>query len=294
MTYTYNIYGLIVRVPFQCVSLSPISFSEEVDVQVVDGIVPTRLEDASISGKYWQVAPGRVLLYAPACVGRFLVENGTQVTLQRAPDAQEDVLAVQFLDAAMAMVLMQRGYVVLHANAAVTPTGAVAISGESGAGKTTALSALLARGCTMLTDDITALRKRVDGVVEVIPGMPHLHMCADAADNLGHDLTGLPVYPWRRMKSVVPTGIHMAEAAAPLRAIYILNVHDGDELKVQRMQGTEKFAKIVQCLYGPLLVGQQPMHFPLLSAIAQQADVFILHRPASRWAVDELVDLVLG
>ena len=104
-------------------------------MQVVDGMVPARLEDASISGKYWQVAPGRVLLYAPACVGRFLVEDGRQVTLQRSADAQEDVLAVQFLDSAMAMVLMQRGYAVLHANAAVTPTGAVAISGESGAAR---------------------------------------------------------------------------------------------------------------------------------------------------------------
>ena len=264
MTYTYSIYGLIVSVPFQCVSLTPVSFSGKVDVQVVDGMVPTRLEDASISGDYWQVAPGRVLLYAAACVGRFLVEGGTQVTLQRAPEAQEDVLAVQFLDSAMAMVLMQRGYAVLHANAAVTPTGAVAISGESGAGKTTALSALLARGCTMLTDDITALHQRADGVVEVIPGMPHLHMCADAAENLGHDLSGLPVYPWRRMKSVVPTGIHMAEAAAPLRAIYILKVHDGDELKVQKLQGAEKFSTILKCFYGPLLAEQQPQLFPLL------------------------------
>ncbi|MEI7831818.1 MAG: hypothetical protein WCJ56_01275 [bacterium] len=263
-------------------------------MQVIDGIVPARLEGASLSGDYWQVAPGRMLLYAPACVGRYLVEDGTLVTLQRAPDAQEDVLAVQFLDSAMAMVLIQRGNVVMHANAAVTPTGAVAISGESGAGKTTALSALLARGCTMLTDDITALHQREDGVVEVIPGMPHLHMCADAAENLGHDLTGLPVYPWRRMKSVVPMGMHMAETAAPLRAIYLLHVHDGDELKVQKLHGTAKFATIAKCLYGPLLAEQLVLLFPLLSAIAQQAEVYHIYRPANRWAVNELVELILA
>ena len=146
----------------------------------------------------------------------------------------------------------------------------------------------------MLTDDITALHQRADGVVEVIPGMPHLHMCADTAENLGHDVSGLPVYPWRRMKSVVPTGIHMADATAPLRAIYILHVHDDDDLKVQRLQGAEKFATVVKCLYGPLLVEQQPLLFPILSAIARQAEVTIIHRPANRWAVDELVELVLG
>ncbi len=293
MTYTYSIYGLIVSVPFQCVSLVPMTFAGEPDVLVVDGAVPSRLSSPTLSGDFWQAAPGQVLLYTAACVGRYLVEDGKKVTLQRADGAEDDVLAVQFLDAAMAMILMQRGYAVLHANAAVTPTGAVAISGESGAGKTTALSALLARGCTMLTDDITALQQR-DGVIEVIPGMPHLHMCADAAENLGHDLTGLPVYPWRRMKSVVPTGMHMAEVAAPLRALFILRVHDGDELLVHKLQGAEKFSTLVSSLYGPLLPQEKKRLFPLLCAISLQTEVHIVQRPAKRWAVDELVDYILG
>ncbi len=289
---TYFIYGLTVRVPFMCDSLLPAPPDTTPDVIVEEGVVPHALPDALASNEGWQAAPGRVLLSGMPSVGRFLVADGERITLERAPAVRNDVLAVQFLDAALAMVLQQRGYAVLHANAAVTPTGAVAIGGDSGVGKSTTLTALLARGCAMLTDDITVLCRRADRLVEVLPGMPHLHLTAQAAEQLGRDISRLPRYPWRRMKAVVPTRTHMAPAPAPLRALYILQAHDEDSVCAQPLRGVEKFAAVQQLLYGPLLPLQQAKLLPLLCTIVQQADVFLLWRPAKRWAVDELVDVI--
>ena len=112
---TYSIYGLTVRVPFICKSLTPALFAAAQDVIVEDGAVPRTLPDAVLAGAGWQATPERVLLHSMDSVGRFLVAGGERITLQRAPTAADEVLAVQFLDVALAIVLQQRRYAVLHA-----------------------------------------------------------------------------------------------------------------------------------------------------------------------------------
>jgi hypothetical protein len=160
-------------------------------------------------------------------------------------------------------------------------------------GKSTALTALLARGCAMLTDDITVFHRRADGMIEVMPGMPHLHLTAQAAAQLGQDISGLPQYPWRRMKAVVPTRAHMALTPAPVRAIYILRTHEEDTIRAQPLSGAEKFAAVQQLLYGPLCPQQHTVMLPLLCAIVRQAEVILLWRPAQHWTIDEVVEVII-
>jgi hypothetical protein len=294
MRYTYFIHGLTVQVPFPYPSLLSVPSVSTPDVTVGDGRVPRALADAELTGDGWQAAKGRVLLRGREGVGNVLVEEGVQVTLERAPGAQDEALAIQMLDGALCIALQQRNAVVLHANAAVTPRGVVALCGESGIGKSTALSALLARGCAMLTDDVTACRWRDDGVVEVTIGAPHLYLPADAAAQLGHDISGLPRYPWRRMKAAVPTRGQMASAPAPLRTLYILRTHNADVVRVQPLTGAEKFSLVQQQLYGPLLSRQHAAIFPLLSALVRQVNVFLLWRPTAHWMVDDIVDIIMA
>ena len=92
----------------------------------------------------------------------------------------------------------------------------------------------------------------------------------------------------------MPTQAQMATVSAPLRALYVLRTHDEDVVRAQRVFGIEKFTIVSQQLYGPLLPEQQIVLFPLLSALVQQVQVFLLWRPAHRWSVDELVDAILG
>jgi hypothetical protein len=293
MHYRYFIYGLTVRVPFPCLMLSLAPPDAIPTVIVEDGEVPSILADATLIGDGWQAAPGKVLMQGSDQVARFLVEGGEHVTLQRAQNVTDEVLAVQFLDAALAFILQQRGFVVLHGNAVATRDGAVALCGASGVGKSTALTALIGRGYAMLTDDITACCQRDDGMVTIVPGMPHLHLCAHAAEHLGKDISGLPRYPWRRMKAVVPTRAAMAHTPTPLRKLYVLRTYDGDAVSAQPLYGAEKFSIVQQQLYGPLRPPQHVALFPLLAKLVRQTKVFILSRPAHRWAVEEIVNIIL-
>ena len=61
------------------------------------------------------------------------------------------------LDSVLFTVALLHGYEALHAGALATPEGAIAITAFTGGGKSTLISELLARGLTLMTDDVLAL-----------------------------------------------------------------------------------------------------------------------------------------
>ena len=210
----YLAYGLVWCLPFDCPTLLPAPPGGVVDVLVAEGAVPRGLAAPWAAGPQWEAEPGRFLWRGGTRSGRFLVQSQGEVTLEANPDAEQAVLAFHFLGSVLAAVLRQRGLLVLHATAVNTAQGAVLLGGPSGVGKSTTLAALLARGCTLLADDITALRLSAAGPVVVLPGACQLHLCEDAAAGLGRAIEGLPRYPGGRAKAIVPHAV--APVVAPL------------------------------------------------------------------------------
>ncbi len=293
-SYMYRVYTLVIRLPFPC-SILPVAPIEAVpDVVVEDGAVAYQLAAPLAEDLRWQAEPSRFLWRGGPRAGRFLVEDGQHITLHRGRAVDDEFLAYHFLDAVLAAVLRQRGWLVLHANAAVTPHGAVVISGESGAGKSTTLAALLQQGCTMLADDITALRLRSDGCVEALPGVPQLHLSKESAAGLGQDISDLPRHRRQRLKAAVPAQSIMAEAPATLRALYVLRSYSGEGVRVTALSGAQKFAALQECIYGPLLPEDHPGQFPLFAAMTDRVAVFGLERPIGRWSIDEVVKVILN
>ena len=293
MTYTYTVYGITIRTPFACKVLPPAAPEASPDVTVVEGEVPIQLTAPVAEEDRWQAEPGKFLYRGGRRAGRFLVEGGDRVTLQRASQSEDEMLAFAFLDFVLAAILRQRGLLVLHANAALTPNGAVAISGESGAGKSTLLTALLQQGCAMISDDITVLHLGAGGQIETLPGIPQMHITEDTAQNLKYDISNFPRYPWRRMKAAVPLHHQMAAHPAPLRALYVLEKQHIDEVCARTLNGAEKFSAVQSCVYGPLLPDEHPAIFPLFSALTEQVAVYHVARPHTRWSVSDVTKIIL-
>jgi hypothetical protein len=294
MHYQYHIYGLTFRLPFPCALLSLAPAGMVPDVIVEEGLVPYQLASPLAEGNCWQAEIGRFLWLGGRNAGRFLVEGGNKVILQRNSAAEITMLAVHFLDAVLAAVLRHRGFLVLHANAAVIAAGAVAIAGESGTGKSTTLAALLAKSCLMLSDDITALRLGPDGRVEALPGAPQLYLTEESAAVLHQDIRGLPFYPWRRMKVAIAAKGMMAAEPFPLRALYLLQITQAEDWRITALTGVEKFVTLQECIYGPLLPQDHPELFPLFAAVAAQVNIFRIERPTHCWTIDQLVESIIA
>lgn len=295
-TYLYSVYGLILRLPFPCQALIPVSSLLTPDITVDYGVVARELPNPSVGGGTlgcnWQAASGQFLLRGGRRVGRFLVEYGERITIEPTPEAEEERILYHLLHVVLAAVLRQRGLMVLHANAVITPMGdVVALAGESGAGKSTTLLALLECGYEMLSDDISVLYQRPDQIIEVLPGIASLHLCEDAAIGMGFNMEKLPRNPLRRTKKIVPVLQGIKEAAV-LRTIYILKPYYGDVLRLRSMQGTDKFAALQECIYGPLLQKEHDEMFSLFSTVVNQTAIYYLERPIDRWTVPEVREVI--
>src|SRR5579871_5639366 len=151
----------------------------------------------------WQAEPGRFLWRGGRRSGRFLVENGRRVILQRNPAAEAELLGFHFIRSVLAALLRQRGLLTLHASAVATPSGVIAVCGRSGAGKSTTVSALMARDNPLLADDLMALSFAPDGGVQALPGVPQLYLCEDAMQGLEPDTAALPFRSYGRLKLAI-------------------------------------------------------------------------------------------
>jgi hypothetical protein len=295
MTYTYNLFGLTMSVPFPCSMLPQAPDGVIADVSVVEGSVARSLPSPIAEGNNWQASPGHFLLRGGNSAGRFLVEGGERITLERNPAAEEARLCAHLLASVIAALLRQRGLLVLHANVVITPQGnAVAISGETGSGKSTTHAALMAKGCRMLSDDITVLKLGHDGSAEVLPGFPKMNLCEDAAIKLGHDVSSLARYPLRSSKVIVPVvPDEMVSVSVPLKALYLLRKYPKTCLITTPLNGGAKFEALQECIYGPLFPEEHPNMFYLSCALIAQTDMFRLARPVIGWSVDEIVEVIL-
>ncbi|MBL0225865.1 MAG: hypothetical protein IPQ16_09910 [Geobacteraceae bacterium] len=294
MTYKYRIYGFVMSMPFQC-PLLPMALEETAaDVTVVEGVIAESNCSPAAKGANWQAAPGRFVCYGGKRGGKLLVENGTKITLERGSDAEDKVICAYLLTIVLAALLRQRGLLVLHANVVITPRGAVAISGESGSGKSTTQAAMLTRGYNMLADDLAVLQLNERGEAVAIPGMPKLNLCEDTAVRLGHDVSKLHRNPLRSIKVVVPlVPSDMPLLPAPLKAVYMLERHHGTTLSQEVLGGVTKFTALQDCIYGPLFPEEHPGIFAVITRLVTQVEVIRLKRPAKGWSVNEVVEAIL-
>lgn len=293
--YTYQGYGLTFSVPFPCPGMTAVEPGSSIDIAVTEGAVARHLAAPLATDTLCDAAPGRFLCRGGPAGPRFLVEGGSRVVFERDPKTDDAMLGVRFTNVVLPALLRQRGLLVLHANAAVTSAGVVmVVGGDSGAGKSTTLGALLEYGCSMLSDDVTALGLGCEGTIEVLPGLAQLHLSEDAAKGLGVDITDLALQPWRRMKAAVPTDRRMARIPAPLGALHILSVGTGDGVEMTTLYGAAKFHALWECLYGPLFTEEHSAVFPLLCAVGDLIAVQRIIRPARRWSVGEVVGAILA
>lgn len=294
MIFRYLVYELVVETPFPCPLLPLAPVGVRTDITVVEGGVPRSLEMVVASEKNWDVSHGRFLLRGGPKAGRFLVEGGERITLQKNAGAENDRLAVNFFVSALTVLLQQRGLLVLHANTALAERGAVAVCGESGAGKTTTIAGILAKGGRLLADDITVCRIGDNGIMEVLPGPPLLHLCEDTADQFGFDISGVPQYPWRRMKAALPVPEIMAEAPASLNSIYFVKAGSSQMVTCRQLKGAEKFNTLQECIYGPLLPETHEKMFHHVAVVMDQVPVYLLERPRDSWSLDEVVKVIMN
>lgn len=230
--YSYTAFGLGIESELELPTVA--SGASRVDVRIRVGKVDEdSLPDTPRSVGFLQILAPEIYL-SRLEEATYLVRNGNEIIVEPEPGAELLRIRVRVCTFGLAMLLNQRGYLVLHGNALAKGAHVVALLGDGGAGKSTLTMQLVQAGYTFIADDVLAIEIGHAGESHVLPGSPMLKLWSDALQQLGlptdaapHFMEGLDKRIWS-----LPAPEH--EPRYDLSQIYLLE--QGADIVIVRLE----------------------------------------------------------
>jgi hypothetical protein len=220
--------------------------------------------------------------------GSFLVRGGRDVIIDPSQELDERTLRLFILGPILAVLLRQRGHLLLHASAVAVADEAVLFLGGAGWGKSTMAATLHARGHGLVTDDVAVVHTE-ESCSMLFPGFPQLKLWPETLVTLGDDPGELPKCNPRFEKRVRPASDKFSSAPLPIKRIYVLDKSNSAEISPLRPQ--EALAELVRHTYGAMGVGSTS-HFLECAHIANTVTVCRLRRQETLSQLPHLAQLV--
>lgn len=197
--FTYKAFGLEIVSEIELPGMTLGSGNElggdDPGVVITMGTVdPSQVTGAEVEGPNYLVTGTDVYLWWDE-IGKVKISRGEQVTAEPIADLEgsDELNLIPFLlGPVMALLLHQRGFLVLHGsavnighgkvatNAMSVTSGAVAFLGHRGNGKSTTAIHLYVEGYPLVADDILAIKFDNEGLPVVYPGYPHVRLSNEA------------------------------------------------------------------------------------------------------------------
>jgi hypothetical protein len=195
---------------------------------------------------FW-VGPQKAI-FAYRDVAVFEMNNGCEIAVSPTKTSNFDLIVNTILGTPMGIILLQRGFLVLHASAVEIRGKIVCFLGTSGAGKSTTVCSLIAAGHKLVTDDVVAIDTSF--YPEVLPGYPWMKVGDELIDQLDLQkdrIESLGKAEDKRRYNI-PASSFASEPSGKLAGIYFLIW--ADNLAITRMSSPESLINLVKHEYG--------------------------------------------
>ena len=181
--YNYSVYGLGISSELELPELLPSDEMGEVEIR----LLYSNQADvtAPINSNFLKVGKTEAVL-AIKSFGTIVIRSGKEISIYTNPKTNQLLLKRYIIGTVLAILLYQRGNLVLHASAIEINNRAIAFLGESGAGKSSIAAAFRSWGYGVISDDVSAIGFREDGTPIVYPGFPLLKLSAESAQQFGY------------------------------------------------------------------------------------------------------------
>lgn len=191
----------------------------------------------------------------------------------------------------VALIAAYNNKLPLHASGVVVQDKAFLIAGNSGSGKSTFLYHLLQNfQARFFADDLVVIGKK-DTIINAYPSYAEIKLWLDAVERLRAKIIK-PVHPDIKKYFVDVRKLFINKSQIP-QAVIILQSTMNKQLKMEKITGVNKYLVLSKNLYRRNHIDQlfRPRVFEQLSTLANQTNVYIVHRPvlidSSQW--DEFV-----
>jgi hypothetical protein len=226
-------------------------------------------------------------------VGMMWVRQGQEIIIDAVPDIEPDKLRIFLLGIALAVLLHQRGLLVLHASAVAIDGGVVAFIGDKGWGKSTTTAALHQQGYDMVTDDLLVLNMHHPEMLMVLPGFPQLKLFPDSASAVGHAPETLKQLYSTATKCARRITQGFVQTPLPLDRIYVLGI--GESHAIEPIHGQNAFAELVRHSFLAKILqatDTAQAHFQHCIQLARTTPVYRLQRQPSLQDLPAIVQLI--
>lgn len=261
-------------------------------VIVTAGSVPERLANPTIKRRYYEAAPGEVLMRTRG-VGRMHIHEGRHIRYELASTGSTQDMAAHILGSGCAVIHQQRGRVALHGASICRDGRALLICGPSGAGKSTIAAHMLERDGTTLGDDVSVIGDAPQFLVH--PGPPSTKLAE-------RSLATLPLYSCLPRegtcpsgKAIIGTASRFGTAPVPLAGIVaIAKPGTSCEVDVRRLSAPQALAELRENTFRKRCITDDiaPSLFARWNELANAIPVWRIARPAERDSRAEIVDIV--
>jgi hypothetical protein len=243
--YYYKAFGLVFK---SCLEHPEFLLQPETsnpDCLIIFGEVPQKLIKPDFAGGVYQ-SKGRQFLLRFEHVGRYLIENGETITIEMKPGATERETIVFLWASAVAVLLHQRGRIIVHGSSIMTGEHAVIFSGPSGSGKSTIASTFVTKfNSLIISDDISAIAIDPAGVPVVLPGYPLMKLWRDSSDSLGLEWDDTRLIRSSVNKMIVNINDRFVEHPVPLCQFYMLSYKNNGPAVINEVNGFKKMELLV-------------------------------------------------
>jgi len=292
--YFYRAYGLVIKSVVPLPELIPTT-ETRVDVTIRPGKIERSPDEIDMQLYQFHAAEQDVYFAWPQA-GVFLARASQEIIFDVDSNIDLDIIRFPLLGMALAVILYQRGYLIMHASSIEVNGSAVAFVGKKGMGKSTTSAALYHHGYSLIADDIVAINFNGSGTPMVIPGFPQFKLWAESAIALGDDPETLPRLAAGYEKRSRRADDRFSAVPIPLKRIYVLS--EGDTIQIQPLQTQASVFHVVANSHiariaEPMLRGTDgTSHFRQCMRLIDQVSVCELQRPRSLALLPEIVQQV--
>jgi hypothetical protein len=290
--FLYRAYGLTIRSDLALPELASGGEGVGADVVVRLGTVEAADELPRIGNTTVRLVPEGMQLAYPG-VARFLVREGREIVVAPEAGTDERDVRLSLLGPVLAVLLHQRGLLVLHGSAVALGDVAVGMLGHAGAGKSTLAAAFLAAGHRPLADDLTVVDLSASPP-SALPGFPQLKLWPQSVTALGGDPEALPTLGAQVVKRARRLAEGFAPEPLPLRRLYV--IADGERVEIAPLTGQEALVELVRHSFCAALLPStgQGEHFRQCAALLRALPLQRLARPKEFAALPEMIRAIEG
>lgn len=289
--YHYTIFGLIIESEIELPGLIQ-SDTAPPDTWIRLGSVPEHLKEAQNKGVLYEASKNDFLFRLDS-IGRYRVQNGSEITVQAEKNASLEEIQLFLLGSAMGGLLHQRGILPIHGSAISNDHDAYVIAGVSSSGKSSLAAAFSERGFSLLTDDVSVIQFK-DGNPFVHPGTPYLKLWSDVLSQF-NEVSELQRVRPKLEKFYKPVRKTPLTEPVALRNIIILGVKNSPGFTLEKLRGAESFNQLWNNTYRMQYsenLDQGPTQFKNLSKLANSTEIFRVERPAHPLQLTEFADFI--